>query len=398
MNSFFKKLIITLSSVGFYQIVNLLSLPILTKTYDSSSFGSFYFCTSVSSVIYVFFNFKTDWCIPTIKDEELTGFLSFILVHSFVTFSILTCFSYWFGGKYFFTIILALLLAIDETFFIYNNRKNQYSLSAILHILQCLLFVVMALFVFKNKVNGLIISYILSYLATSIYNILRFGFDGFKQINLRNIFGSMPGQIRIMFGCFFQKFRLHMPSIFIPFCFDITFAGIWGILTRVTNVPTAMFANKVSDVVFQEFGICVRKKQSTQKLFKKIFFVIFLISLFMFFSMFFLNDVMCDLLFSSKWNVNPSYMRCLLLGAWAYFLYSCFKQVLIIYGMTKYYFYWHLLFSITTVIVFLLQYFLNYNFQTFLKIVSYSQSLFFLWNLYTVKEVVYSKKAVQIKP
>ena len=391
MFSFFKKLLTILFSNGFYQIVNFFSLPFLTKVYESSSFGSFYFYMSISSVIYVFFNFKADWCIPKTKDEELERFLSLVLVRSFLVFSILIGFSCWLGEKYFFTVTLALLFTLDETFFIYNNRRNLYTLSAVLQMTQCSLFILIALFVCKNLENGLIISYILSYSITTIYNISKLTLSGFKRIGLKNIFKCTKRQTSVMLGCFLQKIRLHMPSIFIPFCFDMFFAGIWGILTRLINGPTAVLANKVSDVVFQEFGTCIREKQSTQKLFKKVFYVIFITSLFILLTVSFCGDLFCDLFFPEKWEVNPSYLRCLLFGAWSYFLYSCFKQILILYNRTKYYLYWHLLFALTTSLVFLLQYFWNYSFQTFLNLISYTQALFCLWNLYVIKKVVYSQ-------
>ena len=37
------------------------------------------------------------------------------------------------------------------------------------------------------------------------------------------------------------------------------------------------------------------------------------------------------------------------------------------------------------------RYFENYSFQTFLNLISYTQAIFCLWNLYRVKKIVYSQ-------
>lgn len=239
--------------------------------------------------------------------------------------------------------------------------------------------------------------YILSYLGPSIYNTSKITLVSFKQADYKNLFKCTKHQTAVMFGCFFQKFRLHMPNIFIPLCFDMTSAGVWGILTRLINSPTAILANKISDVVFQEFGIYIRENLSPQQLFKKLFNMLFFTSLFIFLSLFFMSDIVCDSFFSKNWNVRTSYLHSLLLGAWAYFLYSCFKQVLILYNKTKYYFYWHLLFTLTTMLVFGVQYLHGYSFQKFLNLISYMQAIFCLWNIHTVKKVIFSKTSASSK-
>lgn len=182
-----------------------------------------------------------------------------------------------------------------------------------------------------------------------------------------------------------------MTSIFIPFCFDMTFVGIWGVLTRIVNSPTAVLSNKISDVVFQEFGTCIRENRSPQRLFKKLFCMLFFISIFIFLLGFLGGDIFCALFFSKNWDIYDSYFQSLLPGACAYFLYSCFKQILIVYNKTKYYFYWHLLFTLTTMFIFGMQYFFNYKFQIFLNLISCVQTIFCIWGLYISKKVVFQK-------
>lgn len=376
------------------QVASVLATPFLTRQYDANAFGDFYFIMSISLTCYVLLSLRMEWEIPNSEECDISA----ITWSSVVCSSLSALFLWvilWFihaQKTLLFVPWFALALSLSEIFFIYNNRCKAYKLNAFLQITQGLLFPLLALCVLRGNEYGLIFSYILSLMIPNIYNLLLlisrsnhiFFLKGFlkhvKLIGIKNI--------SISFGCLFNQLRQQTPMLLLPNCFGMHYVGIFGLLTRLINYPTASIANKISDIIFQEVGEMLRQRKNPQAFLRKMFCWIFLISSIGFSGILLFPDIICKIFVAKNWGLKAHDLQVMVLGALFYFLSSTVKQVPVLYKKNKIFLRWHFCFFLGILSVFFFQKIFNFNFFTFLCMVSCVQAFFCLWNIIKINFIV----------
>lgn len=276
LNSSFTKNVITLiTGTGVAQLIPIIATPFLTRFYTPSEFGIFAIFIAVSSILAVIATGRYELAIIVPKSDgvafillllaiTLTSFFSLALLAVFYAFE--ATLRHWLISEVIFLVPLGVvLIGSYQSLNYWFNRKAKYNQMAVSRISQSvsgssaqLLFGMLStgsLGLIVGQLVGQVIS--LCYLSKKVFNLGPKALDKkkclFKIYCVAKKFADFP-KFLIAAHCF-NTASAQAPLLLINFFFTSTASGLFMLTQRVLMAPVGLIASAIGDVFRQEASL-----------------------------------------------------------------------------------------------------------------------------------------------
>jgi len=357
MSNYFLKSVSKLAGgTASAQLINLLSLPVITRLYSPSDFGVFALFTMVVAILGVFTTCKYENAIIAVEDEHdafycvylvlfisifMSSFLYIIslLIVSFIDLDI--------EGIYF-TLFASYIGIIFSSAYLalyyWNNRFQNYTLMTKGRILGAITVAILTLSYgfFEGSYKGLIIGSLVGMFVNFIYL--------YSKGNSLNRFGTTPSFLTLRLTAKklnrFPKFlvlssfldrlssQFHI-AIFTKF-FGADISGSIAIHNKAIGLPTAIIANSVGDVFKRKASDFVRDGLDFRKFLFKTAFGLFVIAFPIFCTLFFFAPQLFVFVFGEEWLMAGEFSQFLAFNFLVAFIVSPIANVIYLGNNQKY--------------------------------------------------------------
>ena len=306
--------------VAFYEIIQILFSPILTRIYSPTDFGNYAFVLSISTTLSILATLRYEKVIIIGENDEesldafllcryLIGFFSLIF---FIVINIFFLFSKDWLIKSIYISILVFISGYYNILILTKNRKMLFSEVSKVRFIQGILIITLNIFLgfLLSYKDGLIISLIITYLYSCW--LLRF-----KGVNLKfsknRAFNLMRRHSNFLtysvLAEFINNLTSKFPFIFFPFFYPIEITGYLSLSYRIVAAPARFISSALSEVFFQKVSDLHNKKKSTKKLFYFTSLALLLISICIFTTIFLLADYTFVSIFGDQWKSGVIYLK-----------------------------------------------------------------------------------------
>ena len=262
------------------QIINLISLPILTRIYSPSDFGIYALFISITSILGVFSTFKYENSIIAVdNDKEAYKSVYLIIKLSILSATIITCLflllSFTLNLNFqqhsslilpcFFAIIFG---AIYQALYYWNNRAQQYEIMTKGKVIASILVASFSISYgyFFNSFEGLLWGTVLGLLVNLIYLLVKGQsiVAGYLYPNNSILISHARELIRfpkfLIFSSFLDRLSSQLHIMMFTKYFGASVSGAIGIHNRVIGLPTTIIGNAVGDVFKRKASELLRDK------------------------------------------------------------------------------------------------------------------------------------------
>ena len=300
--NFLKDFSVLLSGTVLSQIILIIFLPILTRLYTPSQYGTFGIFFSIVSIISIGANGKYELAIM-LQENDYESFLVSILcfifsvVYSFfVLFILLFISSYYFKNFFYYSFLIILsviFLGLKKNLSFYFNKKALFTLISVSKILQSLLIVVFSIIFYSIeslRKNGLILGYFLGVFISTLYLLFYFLYK--NKIFLFNFFPNISRELSLILklakkNINYPKFTLlsgflntlsaRMPVLILPLFFSSDLVGNFFLAQRILTLPVTLIGQSIGQIYFQRVSLNKESagiiKKMSLKLFRGLFFI-----------------------------------------------------------------------------------------------------------------------------
>ena len=297
-NIFFKQVSLLAGGTGLAQLINVISLPILSRLYSPVQFGEFTVFFAALTVISAFSTLRYEAAILNEKkySKAKGSFILTIVSGLFVLFflSIITMISYifnldFFGLSWLYLLLLfinIILFNIFTALYSWCNRQKKYGYLAKGRIYATIFVVTFSIifgYIDFSGVNGLIIGS----LVGMSFNVLFLS----KKINLKKMFTKeMSFKYLVKLSIRLKRFpiflvpattfdRLANQLHFFVFSsvFGPTVVGAMGMYRNAINLPIRVIGNAFRDVYKREISELLKQDKDCRQVFLKTVLSLFLI-------------------------------------------------------------------------------------------------------------------------
>ena len=338
INSFFKNVAILVSGASLGQVIIVLSSPIITRLYSPEDFGIFALFSAVLGIIAVIGALRYELAIPLPESENksklivilcflLMFFLALIIIILEVIYGIFFDF-YNLGISSFYAFLFPVAFIFLVSFSILNYwsiRNKNFSMIAIAGVIQASLITIFQILFYKNGSNSLLLGYVLSYFAASIFLLIySFKIKNFK-INLKNnnIFNiakrykNFP--LNNTWGALAGAIGSNSPFLILGFYFDAFVAGFFLLAYRVLLAPFDVIANGISRTFFSDAAEKVRSESITG-LINNVSIILVRFSIVPLIVFMFIAPEIFSVIFGEKWYSSGNFSRWLVFTVAASFI------------------------------------------------------------------------------
>ena len=283
-SSLIKNIFTLVTGTALVQVINIVSLPILSRFYTPEDFGLFAIFLAVSSLVSIFITLRYDNAILIAKhdDESKTlARLSFVL-------AILLGFAFgiilWLisglvnsslgietSNKWLILAsITAIFVAVISVGSSWYNRQKDYQLINKIRINQILIYVLFSIPLgFLGIQSGLVLAHFISYTIVAIGLIISLSWlkedwngRNFKIIGIKN--KKFP--IFVLPASLLDVATFHLPVILIAFLYSSDMSGQYSMAFRILALPSALIGAAAGQVFLREFAKIYEDKESAIKL------------------------------------------------------------------------------------------------------------------------------------
>lgn len=313
--------------VAFYEIIQILFSPVLTRIYSPADFGNYAFILSVSTTLSILATLRYEKVIIIGENDEesldafllckyLIGLFSLIF---FITINLFFFFSKdWIVNSIYIS-LLVFMSGYYNILILTKNRKMLFAEVAKVRFIQGILIILLNIFLgfLLNYKDGLIISLIITY----VYSCWLLRLQGknlkfSKDRTLSLIRRHSNFLTYSVFAEFINNLTSKFPFIFFPFFYPIEITGYLSLSYRIVAAPARFISNALSEVFFQKISDLHNKKRSTKKLFYFTSLALLLISICIFSTIFILADYIFVPIFGDQWKNGVVYLK-IIMGIFA---------------------------------------------------------------------------------
>lgn len=389
MKPFFGSALKLMSGNVFAQIISILTIPLITRIFGAEEFGSYSILLSISlimsSIYFLGLNStiiisKSDWETACI----IKGVIRIALLISTLV-SIVGCIYYseisnLFGLKiekalFIFFPILSILLLIHDIIFLLGVRKERYSESAKVRLLDSIL----------ERSSSIFIG-LLSY-STSYVLLMCKIFSGivsiiyFNHSVLRDNSVFYEGKQKIPFSRILSKYKryvifntpsslvmtlsLQAPLILMGLYFGPIVAGYFAIASRLVNIPGQMIGSTLSKLITKNLSEKWEVGEiDLAKVIRRYYLNITSILIYPFYLMVFIGDDFSLIILGDEWSDVGNILQCLAIISMSNLLVQCFSGLFDLSGKQNIRLGYHTLNAIVRTLSIVIPSKLGYGFET----------------------------------
>jgi lipopolysaccharide exporter len=283
-SSFIKNIATLVVGTILVQVINIVSLPILSRLYTPEDFGLFAIFLAVSSIVSIFITLRYDNAILITKHDSesktlarlsfvlaiLLGFIIGIILW-LITGLVNSSLGIETSNKW---LILASISAILVTVINlgsnWYNRQQDYQRINKIRINQSLVNALFGISLgFLGIHSGLVLAHFISYTIMAIGLIISLSWltedwngRNFKTIGIKN--QNFP--IYILPASLLDVATFHLPVILITLWFSSEIAGQYSMAFRILALPSALIGGAAGQVFLRKFAKIYEDKESAIKL------------------------------------------------------------------------------------------------------------------------------------
>lgn len=267
LNQLVKKIFLVANANFFAQLLPFLALPLLSRLYDSESFGLYGIFLAISMIASQVFGLKLDVAIVKArfnKQIEYLMVLSFFLsalmlcISIIVFFSISKIFTDTLSGNN----ILVVLTALVSGFFLsvfnlyngYLNRCESYWLMSLVNIFKSVIMIALSLLLSLYSENGLIWSNFLTGVIFLVFFLVKspldFRFSSVKE--LRYAFYSNLDFVKYYTPHgLLNVLNVNLPVMLLSAFYSPSAVGLYSMANRLLMTPLGVFSVAINRVMYQ---------------------------------------------------------------------------------------------------------------------------------------------------
>ena len=383
--------------------------PILARMYSPEDFGVLALFMAFATVFGSIANARYEMAIviPKSEKEALSIFLLGLIVSgglSLFLFIIVLIFhgpilslfdnkeiSIWL----YFVPLSVLGIGIYNSLNFYNTRVSNFKNIAKSNVVKSTILVLLNLVIgfFKNGPIGLVVGQIVSYFSGNLklYKAVSNNNNIVKEITLKDI-----KEIAIKYKDF-PKFTMpstlanvlsqNLTSVVTSILFNIKTLGLYSFALRVMGSPSLLIGKAFSQVYINEASKQRREYGNATQVFNNTLKKLLLISVPIFFVVFFIAEDAFAIIFGEEWRVAGLYAKILIPLFWARFITAPISVTNSVFEKQKISLYWQLGLLTLTILIFLLAFLYKVDFQTFLYYYSGILSTYYIFFIFILKKV-----------
>lgn len=333
-SEFIKKFITLFTGSAIGRVFVFLSIPILTRLFNTNDFGIYALYISLIFILKIFATLRYELSILLPKrDKDAINLLAFSSLIVFI-FSLFL----FFMVSVFFDAIITTLKFQQNSFIVYFiplsvfflgnisilehwcNRTNLFrnislgTVSKSFTMTSTQLLTGFSTYKFIGLVPGVLLGQLVNFIL-----ILKLAFNRLK-IDVKHVstkrmlyvahkYRDIPIFNTIL--TFTNTFSNELPVLLITKYYGIGSAGIYSLALKVSNTPSGIIGQSISPVFFNEASNVYNSKGNLYELVKKTYKNLFIVSLFIFVPLF-ISSYFLDFIFGENWNSIGKYVRILI--------------------------------------------------------------------------------------
>lgn len=413
-NIFLKNILLLSSGTMLAQALGIIALPIITRIYTPSEYGSLTIYTTLI-LIFSIGSFYLELAIPIASNKKeakkIVQVSFFILL--FYTF-LLTIFTislpdklklqiYDHGNFHFFFFLVIVGVFCTGFYSIarqWSLREQDYSALSKASIIQSLNGNFSKIFLGTVGLStfGLVIGNIIS-VSSGSFKLLKSFFKGdIYKVNYHDFFSLLKRYKDFPLyqtpSMLLTRLGQQSPIIFLTSFYGVEMAGFYGLASSIIMLPMILIGDSISDVYYSEAAKIIKKdsyklKELSINLFRKTF--LFALPISLFFLVF--SPIFFSIVFGEKWTESGDFARMLSLYLFCRMVFAPIGKICIILEKQRQIMMVNVLTTLVVVLMFYVSFKLNISAQT--SILFYSlvmSSSFFITFIYGFKLINYKTK------
>jgi O-antigen/teichoic acid export membrane protein len=422
-NSTKKNSLYLLIGLSFSQLINFLTLPIITRLFTPDDYGVFTIAMTISTFFIIISTLNYDKAVILPKEESKSKNLLRIIVINSVALSLISVAVVFLAqlsklplliekgltGTVLLLIIgITFFTAIYQAFYYYNNRFDRYLKMSMSRIIMSVVFVGLAI-LFPTIYRDSSVEYLLIAQLVSVFGVCLFLYMP-KQfpISTWKFRKSRAGMVETAKEySSFPKYNVphaildivsaNLIIVIITILYNMAYVGLFAVVLRVLKAPISLIGTSLSQVYNREVAKMLQEKQydrvrsKTKGLIIKLIFVS--TPLFIVFAFF--SETIFDLFLGEKWVGAGKIASILIIWISINFISSPISQTYILVGEQKKALILSGAQNVLLVIYFGFAFFLKLEFMTFLLyfslISAFNNLVFAIWT-YQITNGEYLKK------
>ena len=414
-SEFSRNVLTLMTGTTIAQAIPIAVSPILTRLYTPEDFGVFALYISLVSFLSIIVTGRYEMAIVLPKtDKEALNILGLSLLITFLIVGIVFFIILFFKeatlnllnaqkiGDLIYIIPFSILLSgLYQSFNYWFSRKKNFKNISSAQIYQSLSTGFNQLLLGYFKVyGGLIIGNIFGkVLGVFIFitNFFKYNKLRLKDINLQIMLHQLKKYkdfpLINSLHALSDAIRNSGSVILISSFFGSGILGFYSLSMRVLQVPIGIVGSAIGQVLYQKFTILYHNKKGLYKYVKKIFFLLILIALPIFATLYFIAPALFAYVFGEKWRVAGEYSQILVPYLFMNFLLSPLSSLPLILNKQKEIFYIGLVGNILLILTIIV--FSSFGIVVMLKMISLIMSLYYLFVIYWFYKVLKNEKSME---
>lgn len=375
-SDFFNSVLLVMSGTAISQIIAMVVMPFLSRSYTPSDFGFLTAFISVFSIIGTFINGKYERVILLSRDSQELNNSSILCFFASILVSVATLIVVLLGKNVFliyytidqdfynwFYLLPAILFVygFNVTILSYLNYKEDYktiSTSRVIKTLTSTIFSVLGIFFMKNF-GGLILGELVGYFISTlilvtkiggIYDFTSYSFSEVRKIAMK--YKSFP--VYNIPSDLSNVVSSQMPSFFLITFFGANITGQYALMKKIIDAPISLFSSSILEVFRQKAAEQYTKFGSCKKLFIKTAKSLTIMSAPPFLVLFIFGPQLFSFFFGKEWFMAGVYARIFSIFYFFKFISSPLSYMFYIAGKSKLDFFLHLYIFISSLFIFYL--------------------------------------------
>jgi teichuronic acid exporter len=373
----------------FAQLINLVSLPIITRLYTPKEFGEQTIFLQITAIVITVVTFRLEYLINLPKqDEEADSIIAIALalclfwIGCYLTIIVLFYDNivYLIGGEQKKNWVLAipaatLLICISNIMLFKIQRGANFKISGISEILNKAFFSISCILgaILFEMEHWLIYSVMFGYSAKIIYLYRYFYYGEFKAIinNLKfSILMILHRYYKISISATLSNFLMligvMIPIVMIERTYGSSVLGQYALVTATLSLPTSLMGNAIGQVYFQRAANEYNMSGSFNHLWKKTSFNLFIIGLPIYILIFIVSPFLYPIVFGTEWMETGEYAKYICVSAFFSFFSTPLDRGSLVVKASLYIICWHTFRTLTIAITCYLAIINSLTFESFL--------------------------------
>lgn len=315
-----KKLVIVGMGMGIGPLVQLISMPWLSRIYSPTEFGYFALFVSTVSILSTISCFRYEVAIPVVEDSLLKATTTVALISALATMLLVTFFLLSGGLQHLYPFLNEFGLQIwwipiaascsGTMLLVYylTLRRGEFILNATMRSLQPIIFLLLALFFSRY---GLLSAQIVSWLLVVFVGLFYLARDILpfqKKLLWKTAIRFRRYPILLMPTSLLDILALMLPIFLINSAYGSEVVGNFSQLQRLVGSPLLLLSVAMGQVFFIDSGHMFRSKKSSEALMWKTLYTLSGCGILLMMILAIKGEVICRLMLGDGWRIDTLFI------------------------------------------------------------------------------------------